>query len=491
MKLGLSERQYKLVISEVVKNQEIEEQGGPVNSKPEAGTSAQQSGGQGYPAVGKWESGLTRGPGNQIGVTKWSDVVGASLKRGKANPLKEQILLTPAINPVAVNNALNPATDTPTEEKTAFWGGKIPIPTDGSVTYKLWSADETRSLSFKGAFKDGDFVFWPQEYKNPKTGEVFTENELAPDEGWLNTKFPTGTIKQIKITDGNKFYGIVLTKSSQQTGWKLTNNYLHNNGSKYIPYKPEDYIHISFTTNALKFLKENWVIIGEVVLSIAAGILTGGASLLVQALVQAGVTLAFAGTVYALSDQSSADTVGLVTGIMIGCLPFISYATKLGLNGPLKGLAKYGDELVLAKNEDEILAIIGKFDEAEQILVTRCMKQIPKAEFEKVISNKLIQGFAAQVKSGKIVLSKIPGSQLRWWKELLVEGGGAIPIAVAGHAYSSLQERKDAEKLIIDAINLKTKEPAPNSQSSAPTNNQPVNNNKPVDSDPLGIRKNK
>jgi hypothetical protein len=90
MKLGLTERQYKLVISEVVKSQEIEEQGEPVNSEPEAGTSAQQSGGQGYPAVGKWESGVTRGPGNQIGNTKWSDIVGASLKRGKANPLKEQ-----------------------------------------------------------------------------------------------------------------------------------------------------------------------------------------------------------------------------------------------------------------------------------------------------------------------------------------------------------------------------------------------------------------
>ena len=90
MKLGLSERQYKLVISEVVKSQEIEEQGETVNPEPEAGTSSQQSGGKGYPAVGKWESGVTRGPANQIGVTKWSDVVGASLKRGKANQLKEQ-----------------------------------------------------------------------------------------------------------------------------------------------------------------------------------------------------------------------------------------------------------------------------------------------------------------------------------------------------------------------------------------------------------------
>lgn len=90
MKLGLSERQYKLVISEVVKNQEIDEQEEPVNPEPETGTSSQQSGGKGYPAVGKWESGVTRGPGNQIGNTKWSDIVGASLKRGKANQLKEQ-----------------------------------------------------------------------------------------------------------------------------------------------------------------------------------------------------------------------------------------------------------------------------------------------------------------------------------------------------------------------------------------------------------------
>lgn len=90
MKLGLTERQYKLVISEVVKNQEIGEQEEPVNPEPEAGTSSQQSGGQGYPEVGKWESGVTRGPANQVGVTKWSDVVGANLKRGKANPLKEQ-----------------------------------------------------------------------------------------------------------------------------------------------------------------------------------------------------------------------------------------------------------------------------------------------------------------------------------------------------------------------------------------------------------------
>ena len=38
-----------------------------------------------YPTVTKWETGLTRGPANQIGNTKWSDIV--KLTRGKANTL--------------------------------------------------------------------------------------------------------------------------------------------------------------------------------------------------------------------------------------------------------------------------------------------------------------------------------------------------------------------------------------------------------------------
>jgi hypothetical protein len=50
---------------------------------------AASSGGGGtkpaYPTVTKWETGLTRGPANQIAVTKWSDSV--KVTRGKANTL--------------------------------------------------------------------------------------------------------------------------------------------------------------------------------------------------------------------------------------------------------------------------------------------------------------------------------------------------------------------------------------------------------------------
>jgi hypothetical protein len=38
-----------------------------------------------YPTVTKWESGATRGPANQIGLTKWKDIV--KVTRGKANTL--------------------------------------------------------------------------------------------------------------------------------------------------------------------------------------------------------------------------------------------------------------------------------------------------------------------------------------------------------------------------------------------------------------------
>ena len=38
-----------------------------------------------YPTVTKWETGITRGPANQIGLTKWADIV--KINRGKANTL--------------------------------------------------------------------------------------------------------------------------------------------------------------------------------------------------------------------------------------------------------------------------------------------------------------------------------------------------------------------------------------------------------------------
>jgi hypothetical protein len=69
MKITISEKQLKLIRGNTI---DMAEQ--------EATTTA-------YPTVNKWESGATRGPANQIGNTKWSDIVGSTLVRGKANKL--------------------------------------------------------------------------------------------------------------------------------------------------------------------------------------------------------------------------------------------------------------------------------------------------------------------------------------------------------------------------------------------------------------------
>ena len=85
MKLIISEKQFKQLISPegVLDEQDAAPEGAP----PSGGSAPSGGGGTGYPSVTKWESGVTRGPANQIGVTKWSDIVGNSLKRGNANPL--------------------------------------------------------------------------------------------------------------------------------------------------------------------------------------------------------------------------------------------------------------------------------------------------------------------------------------------------------------------------------------------------------------------
>ena len=58
---------------------------GEQDAAPAADSGGGGGGKPGYPTVTKWESGVTRGPANQIGVTKWADIV--KINRGKANTL--------------------------------------------------------------------------------------------------------------------------------------------------------------------------------------------------------------------------------------------------------------------------------------------------------------------------------------------------------------------------------------------------------------------
>jgi hypothetical protein len=87
MKLVISEKQLKAIVSQLNKNQDLTEEG-EGEGAPESGTS---SDGEKKTGATKWESGVTRGPANQIAVTKWADSY--KITRGRANPLGEQVLL--------------------------------------------------------------------------------------------------------------------------------------------------------------------------------------------------------------------------------------------------------------------------------------------------------------------------------------------------------------------------------------------------------------
>jgi hypothetical protein len=72
----------ELIINNCGKASEIEL--GEQDDAAESGVSSAGVG-AGTASMGKWESGLTRGPGNPLGVNKWEDTYQPS--RGKANPL--------------------------------------------------------------------------------------------------------------------------------------------------------------------------------------------------------------------------------------------------------------------------------------------------------------------------------------------------------------------------------------------------------------------
>jgi hypothetical protein len=63
----------------------ISEQEGDAAPASAPASGGATGGGSKYPTVTKWETGVTRGPANQIGNTKWSDIV--KINRGKANPI--------------------------------------------------------------------------------------------------------------------------------------------------------------------------------------------------------------------------------------------------------------------------------------------------------------------------------------------------------------------------------------------------------------------
>jgi hypothetical protein len=275
MKIGLTEKQYKRVLSQASENQEIKEQGETPASEPEAGTSTQQSGGQGYPQVGKWESGVTRGPANQIGVTKWSDIVGSTLKRDKANQLKEQI-----VSPLLMSKGIQ----------------QVVTATDRYITLKNPNGDMfyvPKGTKVLNTFEKGDR--WDDGLKNwvdkvkGGLGNAKTNAWLPKDSmnvvGWVSL-FPhlLGSVAQFKTPNGEIYSTFFVNEDLQKVktwvefnnmepnlrGWKMV-SYRTSNGKIF---KIDDLDRISL--GVINWFKENYKDLLWIAAAIIAGILTGG-----------------------------------------------------------------------------------------------------------------------------------------------------------------------------------------------------------------------
>ena len=276
---------------------------GADTTTPSAASSSQSSGAQsskaGYPAVDKWESGITRGPANPIGVAKWSDVVGAKLTRGHANPLKEQGMPGGNFGMLGAQYA-NGEFDTPTIEHVTPWNDKILIPKD-SYNVVLYKENELRVNSW-GYDKDEKGGFKKDAY-----GNFLLLGEVAPTESELRQMLPTGTLRQFTTKQDNERWHLVLKFDKEKYRWYLLPSYYGRKSSKY--YDQGKYVHVSFNTKARNWFSEHWVDIAIVIGAAVAGALTGGLALWVYGIEVAGAE-AFSVLGWSLTNRALAAWAG-------------------------------------------------------------------------------------------------------------------------------------------------------------------------------------
>ena len=368
MKLGLTEKQYKDLLTLVA------EQADAPAAEPEAGTSDKQAGGQGYPEVGKWESGVTRGPANQIGVTKWADVVGAKLTRGKANMLKEQALDELPFDPKRPQAKKFKINKTKRDD---FYVLDIP-PTGLSnktniIIPKIVNGINTTASFWHHPIKNG---FW-SDLVNTKY------NDLVPTQEMLQNVLPDGSLRSFTIG------GITYTSSLERTQDKpLIISFKWFYDKNNIPYKEPTEIpnELKEKTFWQKFLTSDGGMVTEllwVAAAIIVGILTDGivfaiigeagmsaeaftllgrritTSTIVKYFAEAGV-FGTKGIFERADGKKLSGDIDIAFGVLLPIIHELGLINRMGIGKVSKQSV---DELaikVVGKNETELMDLFGK-----------------------------------------------------------------------------------------------------------------------------------
>ena len=467
MKLEISEKQLKLILSNQVES-ELDEQEAAVDPQPAAGTSSTQSGGQGYPEVGKWESGVTRGPGNQVGVTKWSDVVGSTLQRGKGNPLKEQeIGLQPGRVTQIAQGLQAPEIERKNKIKQNFNKNYFTVKTPNSPSMVEGGTD----LILPRVSLDGTPISYSL-YKHPLDPNKFfkswvgTEfNSFIPPQRDLQFILPNGTLKSFTI-NGVTYVSHVKRVSDNP----LRYEFLWYYDKDMNPYYPNDFINQDEIPKDIQYDGSWWGKWGQWALmggSILAATFIPGAQ---------GLWISIGLDLVAAADLSirEKDNVGAGISVALAFVPVIGQEllgigkavgagrfSKTSMNPKvIKRLAK---EFAPLKTEKEVVNKINTLPPSEKLLVRTLLNEDPntigkliereiyRVSMKRIVnleqSKKWVAHLNNLIKSGKIDKSGIT-----WWyqtlglKRLGWDLGVSGIIVLGGTAVKQLKDFEDADK---------------------------------------------
>jgi hypothetical protein len=498
MKLRLDESSLKSIVKRELRStlnkKEIDEDETPgaeeaaAEPTPEISTSAPSTGGGGggssssggagtdksaYPTVTKWgDQGQQpkRSADNLISNTKWASA-GQQPNRGPANQISEQGgALVPPIDMIG-------AGDTRTKKLQTFYG-PIDFPIDDELIAVLWDDSMNRQKSFANAKPNANGeIMWGQSRKD-KNGATTMKWYNPPAESILKEIYKTGTIRYIedKIYNHDFFILMTLKEEKDGYGWIPRKGYFTTIDGEYTEFNPDDYIHKTPVTHMKDFVSEHWGDLLQLLALALSGPIAAwvGLEFLTEAMVETGLMVGFAGY-----DFYKKNTLGGSMWLFFAALPYIKWASKLGISKPFEFLnGEFGQKLVELNSEEEILKYIDELPEvyeSDKIMIKRIFKQIPQ---DKLISwakdnglrTELIKSLKNKIASKEIDLGKIPAGQLKWWKNFLLEGGAMG--AMVGFTYKSPADRLADQKIIEKAV-------ASGASFETPKENS-VQNDKPV-----------
>jgi hypothetical protein len=373
MQLVITEKQLRKLSSQITANQAVtEENGDAAAAAPEAGTS---SDGDTKTGASKWDSGVTRGPGNQIGVTKWSDVVGSSLKRGKANPLSEQEVSSSFVKILRPDGKImNAPLNTKIIgffDESAMDGGKF------KDSLKNFLSKEN------GGFGNKQTQAWiPSDWsKIIKINSVSTFT--TPDNKTYKASFRHPKLDELgkKNVSWDQFYLL----DSEPNNWKFY-GYFTDQGTSFNGLKevePE------------KSFWDEWKYVILAAASIVAVIVLPGIG---GILVSIGLDLVSSALQY-----SEGDTIGAGVSVILAFLPVIGKAIP-ALKVSEEVSLKLAKQFAPLKTEAEILAMVKSLPQQERYLMQKLLAEDPKKLT--LLMEKEMFGHVTQTNAGDVV-SKI------------------------------------------------------------------------------------